>query len=169
VRDPNLYQQIGLTQHLLGNVVSPDDCSLALRGLKTLAVRLEAIERSALAIAQWLAARPEIELVLHPALPACPGHEFWQRDFHGSSGLFSIVFKPEFTGEQVRKFVDSLQLFKIGYSWGGVTSLAMAYDFRAGTKRPAYANRIVRLYIGLESTDDLKADLEQGLEGTSPR
>jgi cystathionine beta-lyase len=169
VRDPELYKQIGLTQHLLGNVVSPDDCSLALRGLKTLAVRLEAIERSALSIAQWLAARPEIELVLHPALPACPGHDLWQRDFHGSSGLFSIVFKPEFTGEQVRKFVDSLKLFKIGYSWAGVTSLAMWYEFRAGNRRPDYTSRIVRLNIGLESTDDLKADLEQGLEGISPR
>ena len=162
VRDPNLYQQIGLTQHLLGNVVSPDDCSLALRGLKTLAVRLEAIERSALSIARWLAARPEIELVLHPALPACPGHDLWQRDFHGSSGLFSIVFKGAFTAEQVRKFVDSLKLFKIGYSWAGVTSLAMWYEFRAGNRRPDYTSRIVRLNVGLESTDDLKADLEQG-------
>jgi cystathionine beta-lyase len=165
MRDPALYQQIGATQQLLGNAVSPDDCSLALRGLKTLAVRLEAIERSALALAQWLAARPEIERVLHPALPSCPGHLTWRRDFSGSSGVFSIVFRPGFSGDQVRKFVDSLRLFKIGYSWGGVTSLAMSYDFHAGTKRPDYANRIVRLNIGLESTDDLKADLEQGLAG----
>jgi cysteine-S-conjugate beta-lyase len=165
VRDAKLYQQIGATQQLLGNAVSPDDCSLALRGMKTLAVRLEAIERSALAVAQWLAARPEIERVLHPALPSCPGHEFWKRDFAGSSGVFSVVFQPQLSGEQVRKFVDSLRLFKIGYSWGGVTSLAMWYEFRAGNRRPDYANRIVRLNIGLESVEDLKADLTQALEG----
>jgi cystathionine beta-lyase len=101
--------------------------------------------------------------VLHPALPSCPGHEFWKRDFTGSSGLFSIVFHERFSKEQVIRFVNALKLFKIGYSWGGVSSLVMAYDLRS-PKRPAYGSRIVRLYTGLESVDDLKADLAQALE-----
>jgi cystathionine beta-lyase len=164
VRDPELYRRLGETQQVMGCGVSPDDCSLVLRGMKTMAVRLETIERSALALAQWLARREEIELVLHPALESCPGHEFWKRDFSGSSGVFSMVFKRGFTREQVVRFVDSLQLFGIGYSWGGVASLAMAYDFGAvNTRRPDYGNRIVRLNIGLEQLDDLKADIERAL------
>ena len=164
VRDKAIYQQLGDTQQLLGCSVSPDDASLALRGMKTMAVRMAAIEKSALAIAEWLAGRAEIELVLHPALSSCPGHEFWKRDFTGSSGVFSVVFKREFTREQILKFVDDLQLFGIGYSWGGVASLAMTYDFGSvKTRRPDYGHRLVRLNIGLESTDDLRADIEQAL------
>src|ERR1700729_3450296 len=131
VRDPKLFEQLGETHQGLGCAASPDDCSLALRGMKTLAVRLKAVEQTALALAQWLSARPEIELVLHPALPSCPGHEFWKRDFTGSSGLFSIVFQRQFTQPQVLRFVDALELFEIGYSWAGVTSLAVAYDFHS--------------------------------------
>jgi cystathionine beta-lyase len=131
--------------------------------LKTLAVRLPAIEKSALALAQWFAARPEVELVLHPALPSCPGHEFFKRDFTGSTGVFSIVFRRQFSKEQVHAFVDNLNLFKIGYSWAGVTSLAVAYDFGSRPGRPHYEHRIVRLNIGLEDTADLQADLEQSL------
>ena len=163
VREDALYQRLGAAQQVIGCAVSPDDCSLALRGMKTLAVRLSAIETSALAIARWLHARPEIELVLHPALPGCPGHEFWKRDFLGSSGVFSIVFKAGPTQQQVYNFVDALQLFEVGYSWGGVTSLAVAYDIGRIPGRPPYAHRIVRLNIGLEATEDLIADLEQGL------
>ena len=163
VRDDSLYRRLGLAQQVLGSNVSPDDCSLALRGLQTLGVRLAAIETSALAVAAWLAARPEVERVLHPALPSCPGHEFWKRDFLGSSGVFSIVFKPGPTQEQVFRFVDSLELFKVGYSWAGVTSLAVAYDIGRIPGRPPYDHRIVRLSIGLEDTGDLLADLEQAL------
>jgi cysteine-S-conjugate beta-lyase len=162
VRDPKLYEQIGETHQVLGAAASPDDCSLALRGMKTLAVRLKHVEQSALALARWLSERPEIERVLHPALPSCPGHELWKHDFTGSSGLFSIVFKPTFSKEQVLRFVDSLQLFDIGYSWGGVNSLAMAYELQS-PRRPAYGARIVRLYVGLEDIDDLQADAEQAL------
>ncbi len=129
VKDASLWEKVGSHQQMLGYAASPDDCSLALRGLKTLAVRLTEIERSALQIARWLCKRPEIERVLHPALDSCPGHEFWRRDFTGSAGVFSIVFRPEFTKPQVLRFVDRLELFKIGYSWAGVTSLAVAYDF----------------------------------------
>jgi cystathionine beta-lyase len=153
------YQKLGATHQLLGFASSPDDCSLALRGLKTLAVRLAAIEKSALAVARWLSGRPEIELVLHPALPSCPGHEFFQRDFTGSTGVFSIVFKKQCTKERVHAFVDSLELFKIGYSWAGVTSLAVAFDFTHRPHRSDYGHRVVRLNIGLEDTADLQADL----------
>lgn len=163
VRDPKLYEQIGATYQVLGAAASPDDCSLALRGMKTLAVRLKQVEQSALALAEWLSRRPEIERVLHPALPSCPGHELWKRDFTGSSGLFSIVFRPGFSKEQVLRFVDSLELFGIGYSWGGVNSLAMAYDLQS-PKRPAYGSRIVRLYVGLEEVEDLKQDVESALK-----
>ena len=162
VRDAGIYDHLGATHQGLGCAASPDDCSLALRGMKTLAVRLKAVEQSALALAQWLSGRPEIELVLHPALPSCPGHDLWKRDFTGSSGLFSIVFQKQFGKEQVLAFVDALRLFKIGYSWGGVTSLVMTYDLQS-PKRPAYGSRLVRLYTGLESVEDLIADVEQAL------
>lgn len=164
VRDKAAYKRLGSTHQLVGCAASPDDCSLALRGMKTLAVRLKALEEAALALARWLAERPEIELVLHPALPSCPGHEFWKRDFTGSAGLFSIVFQRQFSKPQVLRFVDALELFEIGYSWAGVTSLAVAYDFHSSQGRPDYGHRIVRLNIGLEDVDDLKADLARALE-----
>jgi cysteine-S-conjugate beta-lyase len=163
VRDEAIYQRLGGAQQLMGCAVSPDDCSLALRGLQTLAVRLSAIEHSALEIAKWLADCPEVEHALHPALPSCPGHDFWKRDFLGSSGVFSIVFKPGPTQAQVHTFVDGLTLFKIGYSWGGVSSLVSSYNLRRIPGRPAYEHRIVRLNIGLESAHDLIADLKQSL------
>jgi len=164
VRDEQLHKRLGEMHNLLGYAVSPDECSLALRGMKTLAVRLQAIENTALEVAGWLAGRPEVELVLHPALSSCPGHEFWKRDFTGSAGVFSIVLQRQYTKEQVLRFVDTLELFKIGYSWGGVTSLAVAYDLRGNAERPDYGHRIVRLNIGLEDVEDLRADLERGLE-----
>jgi len=164
VRDEASYKRLGSTHQLVGCAASPDDCSLALRGMKTLSVRLSALEQSALDLAKWLAQRPEIELVLHPALPSCPGHEFWKRDFTGSAGLFSIVFQRQFSKQQVLHFVDTLELFKIGYSWAGVTSLAIAYDFHSAKNRPDYGHRIVRLNIGLEDVEDLRADLTKALQ-----
>jgi cystathionine beta-lyase len=161
VREEVLYRQLGEARQVIGAAVSPDDCSLALRGLQTLAVRLDTIERSALAIANWLAERPEVERVLHPALPSCPGHDFYTRDFLGSSGVFSIVLRPGPTREAVWAFVDALQLFKIGYSWGGTTSLAVAYAIGKASGRPAYGHRLVRFSVGLESTSDLIGDLEK--------
>src|SRR5882724_2350821 len=104
--------------------VSPDDCALALRGLQTLSVRLAVIERAARQIAEWLAGRFEVATVLHPALPSCPGHALWLRDFTGSSGVFSFVFNEAYSRKDVIDFVDRLELFPVGYSWGGVTSLA---------------------------------------------
>jgi cystathionine beta-lyase len=161
VKDREIYEHLGYTHQLIGCSASPDDCHLAIRGLKTLAVRLKQIEESALQVAKWLSGRPEIELVLHPALPSCPGHESWKRDFTGSAGLFSIVFRPGPTKTQVEDFVNALELFELGYSWGGVTSLAVPYDLTNARGRASYGHRIVRLYIGLEDPNDLIADLEQ--------
>jgi cysteine-S-conjugate beta-lyase len=163
VRNADHLERLGEVRARLGLAVSPDDCSLALRGMTTLAVRLKHVEQSALEIARWLTGRSEIQAVLHPALESCPGHDIWKRDFTGSSGLFSLVMKPEFTGAQVRVFVDALELFKIGYSWGGVASLAVAYDTHQVRTRTDYGDRIVRLNIGLESTADLIADLARSL------
>jgi cystathionine beta-lyase len=164
VKNPELCEALGKTHQVVGSAASPDDCSLALRGLKSMAVRLAHIEKSSKEIALWLGDQAEIERVLHPALESCPGHEFWKRDFAGSSGVFSIVFRPDFSKAQVHAFVNALELFKIGYSWGGVTSLAVAYDLGEWSTRPRYGHRIVRLNIGLEETGDLISDLQSGLE-----
>ena len=162
--DEAVVERLATTRAMLGIAVSPDDCSLALRGLGTMAVRLAAVEQSALQIARWLAGRPELERVLHPALGSCPGHEFWARDFSGSSGLFSFVLRPGPSLEQVRATVDALRLFGQGYSWGGVESLALGYDLRLSEGRGAgYDWRLIRLQIGLEDVGDLVADLEQAL------
>lgn len=141
----------------IGFAVSADDAWLGLRGLRTMGVRLKQHEESALKIANWLKARPEVGLVLHPALPDCPGHEYWKRDFKGSSGLFSFELKD--ASDKVRaRFVDSLKLFGIGYSWGGYESLALPVDpYRTVSKAPA--PNLIRLHIGLEDPDDLIADL----------
>jgi cystathionine beta-lyase len=163
VREERLYERLGTARQLMGLNVSPDDCSLALRGLQTLAVRLRAIECAALAVARALANRPEVERVLHPALSSCPGHEFWTRDFVGSSGVFSFVLAEGPDRDAVHAFVDALELFQIGYSWGGTTSLAVAYTIAPDRGRPAYGHRLVRLSIGLESAADLIADLEAAL------
>lgn len=156
------YEVIGTAYKQLGMAVSPDDCSLALRGLQTLGVRLERLEKSTLDVARWLAKHPSIKTVLHPALPSCPGHEYWQRDFSGSSSIFSIVFDQRFAAAQVIAFVDRLKLFKIGFSWGGVTSLVVVYP---NLDRPGqnYGGRLVRFNVGLEESSDLIADLTQAL------
>lgn len=160
VRDRKHYEAVGAVHQHLGLVASPDECALALRGMKTLGVRLREIEQSALSIARWLRTRPEIDRVLHPALPSCLGHDTWRRDFTGSAGVFSVVFEARIAKEKIVAFVDALQLFKIGYSWGGVTSLAMPH-FSLIRSGDGYHDRLVRLSIGLEATDDLIADLDQ--------
>jgi cystathionine beta-lyase len=162
VRAAAHYEAIGRTHDLLGLAAAPDDCSLALRGLQTLAVRLAHLEASTLTVARWLQGRPEIATVLHPALPSCPGHALWQRDFRGSASIFSVVFAPEIAPEQILAVVDRLQLFKIGYSWGGVTSLVMP-QFDAPRQMRAYGPHLVRFTIGLEDPADLIADLAQEL------
>lgn len=142
---------------------SPDDASLALRGLRTMALRLREQERAAIEIARWLAARPEVARVLHPALPEHPGHALWKRDFSGASGVFSIILKPV-PREALHAFVDGLELFGIGFSWGGYESLALPFDcapYRTAT-RWAPEGPAVRFSIGLEDVADLKADLDAG-------
>ena len=161
VRDESLYEALGNARKLLGLAVSPDDCSLALRGLQTLALRLERFEASALTVARWLAGRDEIETVLHPALETCPGHAIWARDFTGSAGVFSVVFMAE-AEAGIGRFLDALRLFKLGYSWGGVTSLAVPY-FDARRQARRYGARLVRISVGLEECDDLIADLANAL------
>jgi cystathionine beta-lyase len=156
------YERMGSAYKQLGMAVSPDDCSLALRGLQTLGVRLQRLESSTLAVAQWLSRRPEIESVRHPALPSSPGHELWRRDFTGTSSVFSVVFLPEWR-PRVAAFADGLELFKIGFSWGGVTSLVMTYP-ELDRDGESLGGRVVRFNIGLEEPDDLIADIAAALE-----
>jgi cysteine-S-conjugate beta-lyase len=151
------------TVYSMGLCVGPDDMYLALRGLRTLGVRLDRHFQSGLRVAGWLEQRPEVLRVMHPALERDPGHKIWKRDFTGACGLFSVVFKP--TSEQsVHAFLNELALFGLGYSWGGFESLAILFDcteYRTATKW-APGGPTVRLHIGLEDPDDLIADLERG-------
>jgi cystathionine beta-lyase len=148
---------------LLGVCAGPDDVFLALRGMRTLAVRLAQHYRSGLEMARWLATRPEVVRVLHPALESDPGHAIWKRDFTGASGLFSIVLKPK-PHAAVDAMLNSLKLFGMGYSWGGFESLAIPFDCASYRTATSWAPEgpAVRLHIGLENVDDLKADLERG-------
>jgi cystathionine beta-lyase len=154
------YAKLERTSWDLGHAVSPDDAWLGSRGLRTMAVRLRQHEANALKVAHWLKERPEVAAVLHPAFPDCPGHEFFARDFRGSSGLFSFVLRRGDDAMRSR-FIDALELFGIGYSWGGYESLAMPVDpapIRTVTHWRA-EGPVVRLHIGLEDPDDLIADL----------
>jgi cystathionine beta-lyase len=158
VRENELYRRVGDVHQLLGMSASPDDCALALRGLQTLAVRLDQLEDSTLQVARFLSEQPEIESVMHPALPAFPGHELWKRDFNGSASVFSVLFKESVGRESIIRFIDRLKLFKLGFSWGGVTSLVMRYEALERTMQVP-AERIVRFNVGLEAVSDLIADL----------
>lgn len=164
VRDVKLYEQLKTSADLLGNNVSPDDCSQVLKGLLTLGVRLERHERSALQIGAWLRQQPAVKEVLYPALEGSAGHALWKRDFTGSSGLMSIVLQAP-SWEQTCAFVDRLHYFAIGASWGGPQSLVGVYRNAGERALPGKhsARPIVRLSIGLESPDDLIADLDQAL------
>ena len=161
---PGHFARLRDTSFQLGQIASPDDCWLGSRGLRTMAIRLRQHESSALQIARWLAEQPEVATVLHPALPTCPGHDHFVRDFNGSSGLFSFVLNG---GDEAARaaLIDGLAHFGIGYSWGGFESLALPVDpqrYRTVTRR-ADAGPLVRLQIGLEDPADLIADLAAGL------
>jgi cysteine-S-conjugate beta-lyase len=148
---------------LLGVCAGPDDVFLALRGARTLSVRLAQHYRSGLEMARWLAGRPEVLSVLHPALESHPGHAIWKRDFTGASGLFSIVLKPV-PQKAVDALLDTVKLFGMGFSWGGFESLIIPFDcdpYRTATKWSP-GGPTLRLHIGLENVDDLKADLDRG-------
>ncbi|MDZ5448310.1 cystathionine beta-lyase [Labrys sp. ZIDIC5] len=147
-----------------GQCVAPDDIYLAMRGLRTMGVRLRQHQESALRIAKWLAKRPEVQRVLHPALEGDPGHAIWKRDFKGSSGLFSIVLQPA-PLEAIGAFLDDLKFFGLGYSWGGYESLAIPFDCKTYRSATSWdpGGPCVRLHIGLEDVADLIADLDAGL------
>jgi len=164
-RDVALHHRIKTTHMRLGTAVAPDDCYLMLRGLATLELRLSRSGETGLALARWLAGRPEVRTLLHPAYASCPGHAAWTRDFSGTSGLFSVVLDERYDQAQVDAMMDALKLFKLGYSWGGVHSLAVPYAVnRPGA--PArrgwpHAGFLLRFYAGTEDVGDLIADLEQ--------
>ena len=146
-----------------GYSTAPDDCYLALRGIRTLDVRLRRHEENALRVATWLAERPEVAKVLHPALPSCPGHELWKRDFTGASGLFGVVLN-ETPKAALDAMLDGMEWFAMGYSWGGFESLIL--PTHPGSSRSATAwnaqGPALRFHVGLEDPDDLIADLENG-------
>ena len=157
------YERLQRTTFDLGHSVSPDDAWLAARGLRSLGPRLRQHESSGLKVAHWLAGQPQVARVLHPAIPQCPGHEHWKRDFAGSTGVFSFALRGRDKRERDR-LVDRLKLFGIGYSWGGFESLVVPADpVRAVSAAPE--GPLVRLHVGLEDPDDLIADLAQALDG----
>ena len=163
------YRRLRMTAQQLGHVVSPDDAALALRGLRTMKLRLDQESATALAIAEWLAARDDVAHVLCPMLPGAPGHELWQRDFAGGCGLLSFVIAGRDDAARCR-LIDTLDLFGIGYSWGGYESLALPFDVEPVRScmdwpKPGWGledRHAVRLSIGLEDPADLIADLERG-------
>jgi cystathionine beta-lyase len=157
------YPKLKDTMNALGLCVGPDDVFLALRGLRTMAVRLARHYQSALTVARWLSSRPEVARVLHPALESDPGYAIWRRDFTGACGLFSIVLKP-MPEKAVYAFMNELSLFGMGFSWGGFESLVILFDcteYRTATKW-APGGPTLRMHIGLEDTGDLIADIERG-------
>ena len=155
------WTKLRQTAQQLGQTVSPDDAYLASRGLRTLSMRMKAHEASALQIAKWLQTQADVAGVFHPALPECPGHDIWKRDFTGASGLFSFIHKGDAT--TAATFVDALELFGIGYSWGGFESLALPVQPEKYRSVVSWDEEgtLIRLQIGLEDTDDLIADLDQ--------
>jgi cystathionine beta-lyase len=151
------------TFDLFAMCAGPEDVFLGLRGLRTMRLRLKEHEAQALAMARWLEARPEVERVLHPALPSHPGHAIWKRDFKGASGLFSVVLRPV-PETALAAFLDGLKLFGMGYSWGGFESLVVPFDctsYRTATRWDA-TGPALRFHIGFEDLADLQADLDEG-------
>jgi cystathionine beta-lyase len=148
----------------MGMLPGNEDCFLALRGLRTLHLRLKEAESRGLELAHWMKERPEVVKVLHPALPECPGHEFWKRDFTGSTGLFSVILDPKFSKKGLASMLDDLNLFAMGYSWGGFESLVTPFNCSAYRTATSWSQEAlaIRIQVGLEDMDDLKADLEDG-------
>lgn len=170
-RDPALHLKLKLTHMRLGFGVGANDAEAVLRSLPSVALRYRAHDETTRALAQWSMSRPEFAQVLHPALADSPGHQAWaslcQPGLGGAAGLFSVIFKPTYTPAQVDAFCDGLQLFKLGYSWGGPMSLVVPYDLASMRQSwPAHLKQgtVVRFSIGLESAADLQADLAQALQ-----
>lgn len=162
------YQSVRRTAHQTGQFAGGMDIALVLRGLRTLPTRVREHERNALQIAQWFEAQAAVDYVRHPALPSHPQHDVWQRDFLGSTGLFTVAFKPEYSVAQINAMVESYELFGIGYSWGGFESLALpvhpSHLAQVRSVTPVAQQSMVRYQIGLEGVDDLMADLAAGLK-----
>lgn len=167
VANQRCWEQLREQSYLMGQCVSPDDAYLGLRGIRTLALRLQQHQQSSLHIAQWLATRPEVDHVRHPALESCPGHQFFKRDFSGGNGLFSFVLKNS-NPAATTALLDGMQHFSMGYSWGGFESLILANEPSSFNRlrtvaNPNFNGTLIRLHIGLEEVNDLIADLEAGL------
>ncbi|AIR63952.1 cystathionine beta-lyase [Cedecea neteri] len=167
VANERCWDRLRENSYLMGQTLDADTAYMAARGLRTLGVRLKQHEESSLAIARWLSAHPLVERVNHPALAECPGHAFFERDFSGSSGLFSFVLKKRLTDEQLAGYLDNFTLFHMAYSWGGFESLILANQPEELNEiRPAgkvdFSGTLVRVHIGLENVEELIADLEAG-------
>ena len=162
-KDEPLYRRIKDTAVTLGEVAGPDDCYLALRGLRTMGVRLRHHEKVGMAVARWLQERPEVKKVLYPALAGDKGYEIWKRDFTGASSLFAVVLNTD-SEEAVARMIEGFRLFKMGASWGGYESLVLpAFPAKMRTTVPwTEDGYVLRFYIGLEDIDDLTADLADG-------
>ena len=159
-----LHQMLNLCHMRVGYGIAGNDAELVLRGLNSMALRYAAQDTSTRALALWLQCQPQIETVLHPALPASPGHEAWKRDCSAAACLVSVVFKPEYNQQEVDGFCDGLRLFRLGYSWAGPMSLCAPYDIASMRSNPwPYKGRLVRFSVGLEALPDLQADLAQAL------
>ena len=144
------------------NYTNPQDCYVALRGLRSLKVRLEAHQKSAYEVARWLEEQDIVDSVIHPGLESHPQHSLWKRDFSGASGLFSFTFKKAYSTEQIGLFVNSLEMFALGFSWGGYKSLLTARPYKRDGKWVHDGKHLIRLSIGLEDSQQLIADLKQG-------
>ncbi|HEV2265056.1 MAG TPA: cystathionine beta-lyase [Stellaceae bacterium] len=165
VADEENFLKVREAATLMGNHAAPDDCYLALRGLRTAGVRLRQHQATALELANWLAKRREVERVLYPALPHDPGHRLWKRDFTGASGLFSFVLKPSIQKRAVDALLDGMELFSMGFSWGGFESLLVpVYPQHLRTAAPWQEGPTLRVHAGLEDLGDLIADLEAGFK-----
>jgi cystathionine beta-lyase len=164
-RDDALLGRLDQAMHDVGWSVSPEDAYLMLRGLRTLAVRLERHGKSGLQVAEWLKDQPEVLEVIHPALPGSRGHDIWKRDFIGACGLFGFVLRAA-DERAVHALLDKLKLFGLGFSWGGHESLAITCDpqRRRGAGLGDYPGPLMRLHVGLEAPEDLIADLRRGLD-----
>ncbi len=163
-RDLPLHHRLKFSHMRVGWGVGANDVELVLRSLPTMALRYDAQDRSARALAAWWAQQPEVLQLLHPALAGSPGHVHWQALSTRAAGLFSVVLDARFSGEQVDAFLDSLRLFKLGYSWAGPVSLVVPYDLSVLRAHPAWPGRVVRFSMGLEAVDDLIQDCAQALQ-----
>ena len=169
VSNARCWDQLREQSYLMGQMLDADTAYMAARGLRTLGIRLKQHEESGLRVAQWLAARPEVARVNHPALPGSKGHDIFKRDFTGASGLFSFILQDRLSQAQLEHFLDHFEHFSMAYSWGGFESLILANQpEEIAAIRPAggvdFSGTLVRVHIGLENVDDLIADLDAGFK-----